>query len=381
MLLVLHDSLANALDLNTVLEALEMIALARREGKHLVFAKRDVLKSLLNCSALSKRTRQVYSKIYAQLAEMQVYLQTFTRRVEVIALDTGLSSRLEKHCKVISVPARYFCDSALIQKTVLLTENLDDATLYQTITQIYLKWNKLKGIAILFEAYAGGGSTTEKAYQLIQDKQERFCLCLLDSDKKSPNSPLGNTAKDVKKIENTNQPLCEYFIVGVREIENLIPTQLYSTVSSGDVNRMPCVHFLEQLEKTSIAEARKYLDIKNGLKLNEILQASKNSPFSKDWMNWLNNVSSLNIKYIKKTCLKNKACLKGKNCDCIITTGLGDKILEAVIKVIETPTKDQPTQQKIVEMVDPLLKAEWEPIGEMITAWCCRTSRISTASN
>ncbi len=380
MLLVLHDSLANALDLNTVLEALEMIALARREGKHLVFAKRDVLKSLLNCSALSKRTRQVYSKIYAQLAEMQVYLQTFTRRVEVIALDTGLSSRMERHCKVISVPARYFCDSALIQKPVLMTENLDDATLYQTITKIYLKWKKLNGIAILFEPYAGGGSTTEKAYKLIQDKQERFCLCLLDSDKKSPNSPLGNTAKGVKKIDNSNQPLCEYLILGVREIENLIPTQLYSLVSSGDINRMPSVHFLEQLEKTSLAEARKYLDIKNGLKLNDILQASKNSPFSKDWINWLKNVSALDIA-IKKTCLKNKACLKGKNCDCIITTGLGDKILEAVIKVIETPTKDQPTQQKIVEMVDPLLKAEWEPIGEMITAWCCRTSRISTASN
>jgi hypothetical protein len=380
MLLVLHDSLAKALDQNTVLEALEMIALARREGKHLVFAKRDVLKSLLNCAELSKRTRQVYLKLYAQLAEMQVYLQTLSRRVEVIALDTGLSSRLEKHCKVISVPARYFSNSSLIQKTILLTENLDDATLYQTITQIYLKWKKLKKIAILFEAYAGGGSTTKKAYQRIQDQAERFCLCLLDSDKKSPNSPLGNTAKEVKKIENPNQPLCEYLILGVREIENLIPIQLYSLVSSGDVNRMPCVDLLEQLEKTSLAEARKYLDIKNGLKLNEILEASKNSPFSKDWMNWLKNVSSLDIA-IKKNCLKHEACMKGENCDCIITTGFGDKILEAVIKVIETPTKDQPTQQKIVEMVDPLLKAEWEAIGEMITAWCCGTSRISTASN
>jgi len=378
MLLVLHDSLANALDQDSVLEALEIIALARREGKHLVFAKRDVLKSLLNCSALPQRTHQVYSKIYARLSEKQVYLQTFTRRVEVIALDTGLSSRMEKHCKVISVPASYFCDSALIQKTLLITENLDDAVLYQTITKIYMQWKKLNGIKMLFDPYQGGGSTTKKAYKLIQDKQERFCLCLLDSDKKSPKSPLGNTAKDVKKIDKTNKPLCEYFIVGVREIENLIPTKLYSAVSSGDNNRMQCVHFLEQLENTIIAEARKYLDIKDGLKLNEILQASPNSPFSKDWMNWLNNVSSLAIK-ISKVCIKNKECLKSKNCDCIITTGLGDKILEAVIKLIETPTKDQPSIQKIAEMVEPILKSEWEPIGEIITAWCCSASKISTA--
>lgn len=64
MLLVLHDSLTKALDQEAVLEALEIIALARREGKHLVFAKRNILKSLTQCNALSQRTRNVYSKLY-----------------------------------------------------------------------------------------------------------------------------------------------------------------------------------------------------------------------------------------------------------------------------------------------------------------------------
>jgi hypothetical protein len=103
---------------------------------------------------------------------------------------------------------------------------------------------------------------------------------------------------------------------------------------------------------TNIAEARKYLDIKKGLKRNEIfqvLQDSSDSPFSsKDWMNWLN---TLDLK-ISKTCLKEKECQNSKNCDCIITTGLGDKILDAVIKHINIPTKEQPTEQEIAKMVD-----------------------------
>lgn len=375
MLLVLTDSLKNALNQDVVLEALENIALGRREGKHLIFANYNTLESLKNCSSLSKRTRQVYLKLYAQLHELP-HPQSFVRCVEVVALDAGLSSRMEGHCKVISIPARYFCDSALIQETQFMTENLDDATFYQTIAEIYLKWKKLKNkIKILLDQYPGGGSTTVTAYKLIQDKQKRFCLCLLDSDKKSSSSPLGDTAKNVVAIDDPNKPFCECFVIGVREIENLIPTRLYSEISSGDPNRIKCVSFLEQLEKSTFTEARKYLDIKKGLKLGEILSASNNTPFSKDWMNWLDNIRPLAIS-ISKTCINNQVCIKGENCGCIITTGLGDNILKTVIERIEKPTQYQLTEHKIAEMVDQLLKPEWEEIGEIMMAWCCGTRKM-----
>jgi predicted NBD/HSP70 family sugar kinase len=68
-----------------------------------------------------------------------------------------------------------------------------------------------------------------------------------------------------------------------------------------------------------------------------------------------------------------------KNCDCIITTGLGENILKAVVELIEKPTKDKLTKQKIAEMVDQLLKPEWEHIGEIIVAWSCGTLKMSTA--
>jgi hypothetical protein len=211
-----------------------------------------------------------------------------------------------------------------------------------------------------------------------KDSQERFCLCFLDSDKKSPHFPIGNTAKSVMDIDNPNQPFCECFVINVREIENLMPTNCIRQLSAGDPNRMKCVNFLEQLEKTSIAEARKYLDIKKGLKLGEILQASSNTSFSKDWMNWLNYISPLAIK-VSKQCLNNEVCMRDILCDCIITSGLGENILKAVVELIEKPTKDKLTKQKIVEMVDQLLKPEWEHIGEILVAWSCGTLKMSTA--
>jgi hypothetical protein len=54
MLLILEESLAKALNQDTILDALENIALGRREGKHLIFAKRRTLKSFINCPARSK---------------------------------------------------------------------------------------------------------------------------------------------------------------------------------------------------------------------------------------------------------------------------------------------------------------------------------------
>jgi hypothetical protein len=123
---------------------------------------------------------------------------------------------MEEGCKVIRMPFHYFHDSALIQKTFFLTENLSDATFYRRVAKIYLRWKKLKGIKIIFQPQLGGGATTARTYQLIQDRQEHFCLCFLDSDKKSPNSPLGETAKAVKRIDDLNKPLCEYFVINVR---------------------------------------------------------------------------------------------------------------------------------------------------------------------
>jgi hypothetical protein len=263
MLLVLDDSLAEALKgtdellKKPVLVALENIALGRREGKHLIFAKPKTLLTFARCPDLCQSTQSVYKGLIDD--QDPGYPPRVIRRVEVTAIDTGPTSRMDGKCQIIRIPARYFADSKLIQETVLLAENLLDTSFYLKVAETYLVWEKLnKQIKIRCERLPGGGNTTFDLYKSILEASpgKRFCLCILDSDKESPNCPMGGTARKVeegvKEMEGRDQQFGEHWVIGVRDIENLIPTVWYSQVSEKS-DRMRCVEFLEQLEHTAIA--------------------------------------------------------------------------------------------------------------------------------
>ncbi len=68
MLLILDSSLIDGLRTNpNVVDALDLIAHSRRLGNHIVFGKREVMKSLATCELLSNSSRAVYTKLYNDL--------------------------------------------------------------------------------------------------------------------------------------------------------------------------------------------------------------------------------------------------------------------------------------------------------------------------
>lgn len=88
MLFVIDDSIAKALEKNSkpnddIVDAVEHIARTRREGKHLIFAKRETMMVLKKCPLLSDMARRVYSKMYTRLPQKRIYLKTLVWRVEV----------------------------------------------------------------------------------------------------------------------------------------------------------------------------------------------------------------------------------------------------------------------------------------------------------
>ncbi len=102
------------------------------------------------------------------------------------------------------------------------------------------------------------------------------------------------------------------------------------------------------------------------IKLWEILHVSPDLPSSKYWLH------VLKVMKIFGSCWSSHPCTDEKSCSCIVAHSLGDKILDAVIKVIQEKSDDE-----VARMVCELLKPEWENIGEIITAWCCGSSRLS----
>ncbi|MEP0871143.1 hypothetical protein NDA01_15140 [Trichocoleus desertorum AS-A10] len=369
MLLVLDPSLISGINQNlNVVDALDLIADARRLGKHMVFGQREVIKFLVNCEQLSMRARSVYRKLYEDLPTTKEYLNRINLSVEIVFEDTLEVLETEKS-KVIRASFKYFTDFSILDKTILLAEDHDDILLYHRIVNAYLKWNNWSGVSIKFDARSGGGRNTDKAFNIIQGSKERFCLCLLDSDRETPKSSVGDTAASVLKINDKNQPLCDAIAIGVRAVENLVPTSIYRKVFSHDPNKKTALLFLDTLESSQFLESRIYLDFKKDLKLEKILKEPPNTEFRKYWINFAREFSSGNMQ-ISSTCLEQQVCAQPSSCQCCVTLGLGTRI----IKKVESTYSNR----DISDMVCDNLKPEWEKIGYLIVSWCCASSQLST---
>ncbi|MCP4105818.1 MAG: hypothetical protein GY749_09820 [Desulfobacteraceae bacterium] len=364
MFFVLDNSLAENLDDENVITALEYIALGRREGKHLIFSDMKTMKAFATCTSLTPKACRTYQKILTRLPSKKNSLNTLIRQVRIVSEDIGIMWRKIGTGKEIRVSARLIDDSCFIQPAILLCEHENDCELYRKIAEASMKWSNKGKVTVRYEKRGGGGSTTaDPIYKNIQKECKRFCLCLCDSDWKYPGGPLGDTAKVLKRTDKPDEGLCECKVIEVREIENLIPTAMFSKVSNPD--RIKCIEFLEQLEKSPIAEARKFIDLKNGLKGKEYYDCyDHNSGY---WSNLLNTVRSVQSSDgLINECRDNQTCKSPKNCTCSITRGLGEKISEAVVKMLE-----EESGLKVSEMVDDALKPYWQEYGELVVAWCC----------
>ncbi len=361
-----------AVDQDQALAAFENIALGRREGKHLLFVAREVFRRLASFDRLSAGARGTYRRVLGRFPQKKSLSLSLTRHIEVVADSYGSLRWITQGAfKTAQVPISYFYDSMLVQETVLLSENLRDTALYKRMAQVGARIQGLGSIQIRAEGIGGGGSTTADEYSRYQASQRRLCLCIVDSDIKAPSGVYQDTARMVAEVDDTNQPLCEYSTTQVRELENTIPTTVLSAVSSGDRARMEAILFLERLESSSSAEARKYLDLKHGTKLVDLLSHYEGSPEHMYWSSQLPTLVSI-AQLIDQRCARTQTCRSPTSCTCEVARGLGAHILDDALRWIR-----HLSIPKTLESLGPHTKAEWRRLGELILAWCCGSERLS----
>lgn len=253
---VVDDGDENTWDDETVV-ALEYLATARREGKHSVIAKRETLNKIRQCSRLSQKTRDVYTKLYNDSTQkFRSYPSVVKRYIEIVKpwLEPQVVDNSGK--KIIKVAPGFFKDSKLVQETILLCENSDDAVLYETIAKVYLIWNNINA-QIVCDRRGGGGNTISSEYINIEQAKKCFCLCIVDSDKIAPDGKLGSTASGLPQSDSTCTNT-QTVILDCREIENLIPNSILSELPSGPQR----LEALKIIESPSVVEVRCFLDIK-----------------------------------------------------------------------------------------------------------------------
>ena len=325
---VVDDGDENTWDDETVV-ALDYLATARREGKHSVIANIETLKKIAQCSRLSQKTRDIYTKLYNRSPQnYKSYPSVVKRYIEIVkpCLEPQVVDSLGK--KIIKVPPGFFNDSKLVQETILLCENSDDAILYETIAKVYLIWKKNNAqfnAQIVCDRRGGGGNTISSEYINIKQAKKCFCLCIVDSDKIAPDGKLGSTASGLfqsdkiapdgklgstasglPQSDSTDCIKTQTFILDCREIENLIPNSILSELLSGNSQRLEA---LKILESPSVVEVRCFLDIKQGTRLKEIIKDETNPKVKEFWESKFDLIPNISAR-IDNWCLTNWQCSK-----------------------------------------------------------------------
>lgn len=377
MLVALHDSLLDELQKPEVdhqlIELLEDLARCRQAGFHLITGSRSLLKTITNLSNLSRKSSDVYLFILEELTQLRNVTKLLARRIEVTDEYATNVITNSDGSQTFQIPYRKLQTLSIFNKTILLSENLLDSKIYAHIADAYIAMNGLKGIKLKFEKRGGGGSTIAGEYYEIQQNQERLCLCVVDSDKKTPNSTIGSTAKNVTAKDDSNILLCEVAIIEPRDIENLFPTSVLREIVQG-ASKLSVIEVLETIDACPAnSDARYHLDIKKGITLGEVLHSPAQEEFHKYWKTILARHGFSN----NLACSVSANCNNPRECTCIIAAGLGDKIAEEFYDKFLNVS----SSQKVAERVSTIehLRSTWESIGRIIAAWGCGSQVIRTA--
>lgn len=377
MLIILDSSLVDKITNDADIQlVVERIAQSRHSGHHIVFADEKTLKFLSQCADLSKNARGVYTNLLNGLSQLKSYLKCIDTHVRIV-WEQGFLKREEQDNKnIILVSYTNLLDS-FFEKTVLLAENLDDITVYAKIAEIYQHNNKLSHINLRYLPQGGGGQEIITAFQAIFDSQDKFCLCISDSDKKSPYDNYGSISNSLSRIMDSAESICYWIPLNVRAIENLFPISFYQDTFDSDRNKRDAIKFLKTINDSSFSNARKYLQMREGLTLFEIFERANKGQqnLHQYWFHVVDGIGYLN-KF--ENCSSNIQCpkKKKKECECEIWTGFGKETLNNIIeKCIESKSNIQ-ISENINE--DLVLKDEWERIGKIILDWCCGSEARST---
>jgi hypothetical protein len=178
----------------------------------------------------------------------------------------------------------------------------------------------------------------------------------------------------LKRVDDPQQPLCVYLTAGTHELENCIPTRMYREVAEG-IERRRAVEFLEDLEESELAEARRYLDFKKGLMLAEIfenLRKYSRSPANLGYWRSLLAHLAKNPHPAHQRCLELEECRGEGRCSCAVMYGFGANVIDDV----RTRVMDRNNDHQIKESLDSLTLQEWEKLGSVVLAWCCGAGEI-----
>lgn len=364
MLFKIDESCLSAIDRNdeNAICALSSLALSRKYGHNVIFADRMVLENLINKNCFERPICNIFKKIFIN-SELKLYWKNINRYVVIVDEIKGDRLSIVEDKEEYKIALNELKSQTIFGKTILLTENIDDAKIYYIISKYYRNCNRINKFDTQFDEQMGGGGTIAKVLESISNKKENHCLCIVDSDKKFPEATCGDTmAKTQAFARNKEQHLWKLCCLDVHEIENLIPIKWIEKVTMDIPNIENCTNFINHLfEKKD--ESIYYFDMKEGIKSDKFICSNKDDPSAKKKYNkaenfrryWRQHLDSYNI---------NIDNVSGE----YIIPGTCKKLLEKIIK--------EYGDEICFEEIEDHLKEKWLDIGITVFSWGCVGERI-----
>lgn len=363
---VIEDAITKSgLKVNNSLDLLQLFAIFSSKGNHIISVP-----CLLNNTTLNKelsRVMGVSSVNKLKRSEKVFYmLQSIKPRLSAYCLVTYSDSNKQDDRAIVYNPIR-MKEFEPYLRTKLVTENLLDAVFFNFVAHYYLRKTLLTGVSIRFETTPGGGSTTCDVIKHEILKKRRFCLVIVDSDKKFPNQLVyGDTARKIVNVINLYpSEVCKHYVMErVMEVENLIPHRIVREYAS---------------DKTDIDILNRdvsYYDMKVGLTLKGLWNDNI-FDYQKGVFPELNYAQRDQAKSNSNCRDEYEQYIDGHNLNNVLKHGFGSDLLKNV-----TCACDDNGMVRYPELREEMMKIssedltteqaeEWERIGVCMFTWTC----------
>ena len=345
--------------------ALENILNGYREGNHVVIChpqlavnlRRRLFSNSSTQSWLLGGLAEEWPIISSHVGHLLTYASVVGDQLIPLVLRSG-------QVNILKLPISMFRRASLMQPTILLPENLEDSETLKMMGKVFSVRNNLAQI-LKFEAIGGGGSTTANQFELIQSQEARFCLCIADSDKRSPHDAFGNTARRIREVHNPDKLLVTAAYTPCHELENTIPE---SIIASALQNFLGGLRDLRCFRDHGIAGSFEHLDFKRGVVLRDLFEFEKTSQNGIFWASTITQAigSPLPLQNVSQACLDDWACHNPGNCNCRIFESFGNNMLPQVNEFFATNSA-----HVVSRMLDAHCQPLWEKLGRVVFEWCC----------
>jgi hypothetical protein len=248
--------------------ALNNLAIAYRNGWHIIIGPLRVLNLIKDLDHIDKSTKSVFDKLVNEYTFQKSYKDLVEEYILVKGLN-GNPNRIEDEESIhhYEAPLNYFSRLSRCMSTSLLCEDESDFDFYKKLGKKYIKENReISGIDLSFNFSNGGGVNSYRVLDRAITDTGNPILAIADSDKKYPSSGIGQTLKKLLQIENQykNTSIINVYPLQVRAKENLIPPSLYLIGTEHSVKSH--LEKLQLIEKRS-CEKLLYFNIKDGYKV------------------------------------------------------------------------------------------------------------------